>query len=125
MNSKIVIILLSSFLLISCEPAIWQGIATGMSLINPNGYSAGSGNLSSGSYSSASNYSTSSSTQSSTTKRVCSMCKGTGRMVKESSVATFGLDEKVKCDECGGTFWRSTGHSHVACSVCHGKGSFN
>jgi len=113
----------------SCEPAIWNGVAAGLAGLNPYGYSSGYNAPLAGSYTLGSNNnnnnSSASPSSSSSSKRACSMCKGTGRMVKESSVATFGLDEKVKCNECGGTFWRSTGHVHVTCSVCHGNGFFN
>lgn len=54
-------------------------------------------------------------------RRKCAYCNGSGKIVKEWSVATYGLnDEKVKCPECGKVHFRSTGHAHVYCSHCHG-----
>lgn len=52
----------------------------------------------------------------------CSLCNGTGKIVRESSIATFGNDTQVYCSVCGRSYFRSTGHSHVTCPTCHGKG---
>ena len=54
--------------------------------------------------------------------RECSLCHGKGRIVRNSSVPTYGNDSRVRCNECGGYFMRSTGHSHVTCTRCHGRG---
>lgn len=53
---------------------------------------------------------------------ICSLCNGTGKIVRESSIATFGNDTQVYCSVCGRSYFRSTGHSHVTCPTCHGKG---
>ena len=54
----------------------------------------------------------------------CSLCNGSGMIIRESHVATFGLDSKKYCSTCDQTFMASTGHMHVSCSQCHGKGYF-
>ena len=60
-------------------------------------------------------------TTSSTLK--CNYCNGTGRKAVDQSVATFGLsDPMVHCNECGRNYHRSTGHSHVTCGQCGGRG---
>ena len=55
-------------------------------------------------------------------RRECSLCHGKRRIVRNSSVPTYGNDSRVRCNECGGYFMRSTGHSHVTCTLCHGRG---
>ena len=40
-------------------------------------------------------------------------CKGTGKMIKEVAISTYGSDSKVWCDICKKSFWRSWGHMHV------------
>lgn len=51
----------------------------------------------------------------------CSLCHGSGRIVHDSYPGTLGTaDYKVKCNECGGYFLKSTGHSHISCPQCHG-----
>lgn len=58
---------------------------------------------------------------SSDSRIVCSLCKGTGKIVKDFSPPTFGLDDyKKKCNECGEYYYASTGHSHITCPNCHG-----
>lgn len=82
--------------------------------------------------SSGSTSSTSSSSSSSSRKKAsassslheCSLCNGSGMIIHESHVATFGLDSKKYCSTCDQTFLASTGHMHVTCSQCHGKGYF-
>lgn len=56
-------------------------------------------------------------------KHECSMCHGTGRIGKETHPANFGYEDntKIKCNECGGVFLRSSGHVHESCPVCHGE----
>lgn len=55
-------------------------------------------------------------------RRECSLCHGKRRIVRDSSVPVYGNDSRVRCNECGGYFMRSTGHSHVTCTLCHGRG---
>ena len=58
------------------------------------------------------------------TKHECSMCHGTGRIGKEFNPPSYDGNPdntKVKCEECGGIFLKSSGHAHVPCPVCHGK----
>lgn len=52
----------------------------------------------------------------------CPLCHGSGRIVKDFNVATYGTDSREKCSECGQWFMRSTGHRHVTCTQCHGTG---
>lgn len=52
----------------------------------------------------------------------CSLCHGKGRIVRDSPVPVYGNDSRVRCNECGGYFMASTGHSHITCTQCHGKG---
>lgn len=56
------------------------------------------------------------------TKHQCSLCNGTGKIIREYGTATFGTDSQVYCSICGRSYFRSTGHSHVTCPTCHGKG---
>ena len=82
------------------------------------GYDSGSSNYSPGRNSSGSTGS------SSTSRRQCSLCHGTGRIVHENYTATYGYDRKMRCNECGKDYWASSGHSHITCTQCHGKGYF-
>lgn len=50
----------------------------------------------------------------------CSYCGGTGKVVKNLTVSTYGKDTKKKCPECGE--WHYSGHTHVHCSHCGGTG---
>lgn len=54
----------------------------------------------------------------------CSHCGGTGKIVKNMGTSQYGLsnDYKVKCQTCGGLFLKSTGHTHIHCQYCGGKG---
>lgn len=54
----------------------------------------------------------------------CPYCKGTGKIVKNISVARYGLDRetKVRCNECGVEYLPSTGHTHIHCKYCGGRG---
>ncbi len=53
----------------------------------------------------------------------CAFCNGTGKRVVNQNIATFGTtDVKVRCNECGRDFYRSSGHSHVYCGRCGGTG---
>ena len=59
------------------------------------------------------------------TKHTCSLCNGQKRIVKDTYPSLYGQnDYQVKCNECGGYFMRSTGHTHITCPQCHGKGYF-
>lgn len=59
------------------------------------------------------------------TKHTCSLCNGQRRIVKNTYPSLYGQsDYQVKCNECGGYFMRSTGHTHITCPQCHGKGFF-
>lgn len=52
----------------------------------------------------------------------CPYCKN-GRKTISQSVSMLGTtDYKVHCNECGGDFYRSTGHSHIDCGHCGGSG---
>ncbi|MCM1076884.1 MAG: hypothetical protein NC411_05945 [Bacteroides sp.] len=56
--------------------------------------------------------------------RQCHYCKGTGKIVKNISVGTYGHNHeaKVRCQECGVLYLPSTGHSHIHCQYCRGTG---
>lgn len=59
------------------------------------------------------------------TKHICSLCNGQRRIVKDTYPSLYGQsDYQVKCNECGGYFMRSTGHTHITCPQCHGRGYF-
>lgn len=77
-----------------------------------------------GSYGSGTTSGYSSGTSNSSSRHTCSLCHGSGTIVRESSVATYGNDSRVKCGTCGKYYWRSSGHSHITCTQCHGKGYY-
>lgn len=59
-------------------------------------------------------------------RHVCPRCNGQKRIVIETFPALYGTaDYMIRCNECGGSFLRSTGHAHVSCPQCHGKGYFS
>lgn len=58
----------------------------------------------------------------SSTRRNCSNCHGSGTIVRENSTSTYGRDTQRYCNICGRSYWTSSGHSHVSCPICHGKG---
>ena len=59
------------------------------------------------------------------TKHTCSLCNGQRRIVKDTYPPLYVQSNyQVKCNECGGYFMRSTGHTHITCPQCHGKGYF-
>ena len=59
------------------------------------------------------------------TKHTCSLCNGQRRIVKDTYPSLYGQsDYQIKCNECGGYFMRSIGHTHTTCPQCHGKGYF-
>lgn len=65
--------------------------------------------------------SSSTSSSSSSSRTLCPQCHGTGRMVYEANAAQFGTQySEVYCSECGKSFPKSWGHSHVTCKICHG-----
>ena len=58
-------------------------------------------------------------------KHTCPLCHGNKRIVRNINISLYGQnDYQVKCHECGGYFMRSTGHTHIMCPQCHGKGYF-
>lgn len=58
-------------------------------------------------------------------RHTCNLCKGRKRIVKDTYPSLYGQsDYRIKCNECGGYFMRSTGHTHITCPQCHGKGYF-
>lgn len=63
-----------------------------------------------------------SSSSSSSSRTPCPQCHGTGRMVYEANAAQFGAQySEVYCSECGKSFPKSWGHSHITCKICHGR----
>ncbi len=57
---------------------------------------------------------------------VCSLCHGNGRIEKYNYTPLFGLDDSyVLCEECGKSFLRSMGHTHITCPQCHGNKVMN
>lgn len=85
---------------------------------NTTTYGGGSSSGGSGSYGNRSSRTTNSSTG-----HTCSLCHGKKRIVKNTYPSLMGTkDYKVKCNVCGGYFMRSTGHTHVICPNCHGRG---
>lgn len=55
----------------------------------------------------------------------CSLCRGKGKIVKNYNTPTYGMeDSRVYCDECGRSYYQSTGHRHITCPTCHGNGGF-
>lgn len=56
-------------------------------------------------------------------QHVCSVCHGEKTIVKDMNPPSFGtLDVKKYCNRCNKYFFQSTGHSHITCPECHGKG---
>ena len=89
-----------------------------------NGYGGGY-TTSSGSLSSSSRRQNATPSHNQPTKHTCSLCNGQRRIVKNTYPSLYGQnDYQVKCNECGGYFMRSTGHTHITCPQCHGKGYF-
>ena len=76
---------------------------------------------SSSSSSSSSGSTTRSGSSSSSSKTPCPQCNGTGRMVYNANAAQFGTKySEVYCSECGISYPKSWGHSHITCKICHG-----
>ena len=50
--------------------------------------------------------------------KVCPTCKGTGRIVRQSSMFGMAMQSQSECPDCGGTGKKIT----KPCSKCHGKG---
>ena len=91
--------------------------------INGGSYNTGSNNSSTQSANSQS--SSSSTTKNQPTRHKCSRCNGKGRIAIETHPPMFGQEDyKERCSECGGYFLHSSGHAHVNCSLCYGKGYF-
>ena len=74
--------------------------------------------------SSSSSSSSSRSSSVSSSRHTCPLCKGTGKIIRDFHSATYGLDSKVYCNECKSYYMKSTGHRHITCTQCHGKGYF-
>ncbi len=92
-----------------------------------NSGAAYAGTTSYDSSASTSTSTTSSSSQKGTTtstRHTCPLCNGTGSIIRDYHVATYGLDSKKYCDICKTSYMASTGHSHITCTQCHGKGYF-
>jgi len=135
-----------SMTLTSCSGEFWQGVAlggasflSGMSsgynvptVANSfSGWGTGATYTGVSSYSgsttssvSSSSKSSSSSSSSSTSRHTCPLCHGSGTIIRDFNVATYGLDSKKYCSTCGKSYMASTGHSHITCTQCHGKGYF-
>lgn len=58
-------------------------------------------------------------------KHTCPLCHGAKRIVKDTYTPLYGTEDyRVRCNECGEYFMRSTGHTHITCPQCHGRGYF-
>lgn len=58
-------------------------------------------------------------------KHTCPLCHGAKRIVRDTYTPLYGTDDyRVRCNECGEYFMRSTGHTHITCPQCHGRGYF-
>lgn len=69
--------------------------------------------------SSDSSYSNEDNTKTKSFSRVCTMCNGTGKVIKSSGAPQFGLREKY-CEICGKKV--PGDHIHGQCPACRGKG---
>lgn len=90
--------------------------------LSPNNSYPSSDNYSSSSSSSSSSNSdpdSETTPKSSSTSRICTMCNGTGKVIKDSGAAQFGLTEKY-CDICQKKV--PGNHIHGQCPACRGKG---
>lgn len=54
----------------------------------------------------------------------CPLCHGNKTIVRESNVATYGNDTQRYCSTCGRNYWASSGHTHITCTQCGGKGYY-
>lgn len=137
-----------SMMLSSCSEEFWQGMAMGGAsflggMANsymatpssgwdynnvPNVANYVGGWSQSAVYTNSATTSSSSSTTStgsgSSSNHQCPLCHGKGTIVHDSYTATYGSDYKKYCSTCGQSFMASTGHSHITCTQCHGKGYF-
>lgn len=58
-------------------------------------------------------------------QHTCPLCHGAKRIVKDTYTPLYGTEDyRVRCNECGEYFMRSTGHTHITCPQCHGRGYF-
>lgn len=58
-------------------------------------------------------------------KHTCPLCHGAKRIVRDTYTPLYGTEDyRVRCSECGEYFMRSTGHTHITCPQCHGRGYF-
>ena len=58
-------------------------------------------------------------------QHVCSVCHGEKTIVKDFYVGGYGTSDgnlQVYCNRCGKYYNKSTGHRHITCPECHGKG---
>lgn len=59
------------------------------------------------------------------TKHTCPLCHGAKRIERDTYTPLYGTEDyRVRCNECGEYFMRSTGHTHITCPQCHGRGYF-
>lgn len=108
---------LISFTLMSCEPAIWQGLAAGMAGMQNGRYYSGY------TPTTTSSYTPSSSSSSTTSKKTCPRCNGTGncktcggsgQVYDYGSASVISKEKYVhRCGVCNG---------RGKCGVCDGKG---
>lgn len=55
----------------------------------------------------------------------CPLCHGRKTIVHESYVPLYGMKDYLKyCNICNQSFMASSGHGHITCTQCHGKGYF-
>ena len=55
----------------------------------------------------------------------CPLCHGRKTIVHESRPPLFGMEDYLKfCNICNQSFMASSGHGHITCPQCHGKGYF-
>lgn len=61
--------------------------------------------------------------QTTLTQHDCPWCRGTGKVLHETSVPTFGLDKPKKyCDICNTDYTADHTHTHLTCSHCGSTG---
>lgn len=135
MKTAYLITLICGILFSSCNAAMLEGFASalagystyGLGTYYNNVYptynttgSTGSTYSSSYTTTSSSSSSGSSSTPAVKTTSRCSVCSGTGTIVKY--VSNYGHSEKKYCNICNKTVM--TGHYHATCTTCRGKGYY-
>lgn len=135
MKTAYLITLICGILFSSCNAAMLEGFASalagystyGLGTYYNNVYptynttgSTGSTYSSSYTTTSSSSSSGSSSTPAVKTTSRCSVCSGTGTIVKYTS--NYGSSEKKYCNICNKTVM--LGHYHATCTTCRGKGYY-